>query len=239
MSIPELHTLTGAYAVDALEGSERDRFEEHLRDCGACRDEVAELTATASRLAAAVAAPAPGSLRAAVLAEVAHTRQLAPLPSTGRHDELAARRWYRQPVAAAAAVLLVVSVALGTYAVTESRRADRAEQRAEQIVAIVTHPERIERPVRVSTGGTGTVIAADGEAVFRASDVRTLPDDRVYQLWLIRGDRPQSAGVLGRGGVLEAVVTDMAPTDALGLTVEPAGGSTSPTGELLLRVTMA
>lgn len=239
MSHPDLHILTGAYAADALDGSERDAFEAHLGECAACRDEVAELTATTARLAGAVASAPPPDLKAKVLAEVARTRQLSPLPEVARLDERRARRTLVRPASAAAALLLVVSAGTASFAVVENRRADRAEQRADQVVAIATDPQRVEVTVPVSSGGTGTVIAAAGSALFRTSDLKTLPDKRVYQLWRIRGEQPQSVGVLGSGGALEALVTDMAPTDALGLTVEPDGGSASPTGELVLRVSMA
>ena len=53
MSDQELHTLTGAYATDALDADERGAFEQHLESCGSCRLEVAELRATAARLAVA------------------------------------------------------------------------------------------------------------------------------------------------------------------------------------------
>lgn len=238
MNAPQLHTLTGAYAMDALDGPEREAFEAHLGACAACRDEVIELTATAARLAGAVAAPPPADLKARVLAEVSRTRQLSPLPRVSRLADRPARRRYARPAAAAAALMLVVSAGSATYAVREGQRADRAEQRAERIVAIATDPQRVEVTVPVSTGGTGTVVAAAGSALFRTSDLRQLPENRVYQLWRIRGDQPQSVGVLGNGGELEALVTDMAPTDALGLTVEPAGGSKSPTGDLVLRASM-
>ena len=43
----DLHKLTGAYAVDALDDLERARFEQHLDECDDCRFEVAELRETA------------------------------------------------------------------------------------------------------------------------------------------------------------------------------------------------
>jgi anti-sigma factor RsiW len=238
----DLHSLTGVYAAHALDGDELASFEQHLGECSACRSEVAELTETTSWLAAAVATSPPSELRARVLAEVAHVRQLPPLTPVSELDELEqrrARRWYRQPLAAAAALMLVVSVGLGAFAVDARQRAQLADERATRIAAIATDPDRVEVDVPVTSGGHGTVIAADGSAIFRTSDIAQLPDDRVYQLWIIRGDSPQSAGVLGRGGELEAFVEGIRPTDALGLTIEPSGGSTMPTGELVLRAEMA
>src|SRR5680860_709669 len=75
---PDIHTLTGAYAVDALPDDEREEIEQHLGVCDACAQEVAELQATASRLgAASYRAPSPG-LRERVLVEIDATRQQRP-----------------------------------------------------------------------------------------------------------------------------------------------------------------
>ena len=77
----DIHVLTGAYACDALDLSELGAFEEHLASCDACAQEVAELRATAAALALAEAVEPPAGLRERVMAEVAITRQLAPVVS--------------------------------------------------------------------------------------------------------------------------------------------------------------
>ncbi|MFD6423183.1 zf-HC2 domain-containing protein, partial [Streptomyces sp. NPDC060198] len=74
----ELHTLTGAYALHALPEDERHAFERHLAECGACAQEVAELSATASRLALAVSATPPRDMREEVLLRITTVRQEAP-----------------------------------------------------------------------------------------------------------------------------------------------------------------
>ena len=77
----DLHTLTGAYALDAIDGSERERFEHHLVRCQPCEYEVRGLQETATRLGQAVASRPPAQMKARVLAAVATTRQLPPLPA--------------------------------------------------------------------------------------------------------------------------------------------------------------
>lgn len=239
MSIADLHTFTGVYATDSLDGEEHELFEQHLRTCEVCRSEVDELTATTARLAVAVSTPAPATLRDQVMAEVARTRQLPPLRVVTRLAERRAQRWYRQPASAAAALMLVTSVGLGAYALDQDQRAERAEQSAARIAAVATDPDRRERTVPASTGGTGTVVAADGTAIFRTTELFRLPDDQAYQLWVLHGEEKRSVGVLGSGGELEAIVDGLVATDALGLTVEPASGSAQPTGPLVLRVAIA
>jgi anti-sigma factor RsiW len=234
----DLHLLTGAYAADALDREERAAFDVHLETCTVCRQEVAELTATTARLATAAAEPAPPGMRARVLAEAARTRQLSPVVS-----DLDSRRtapaWYRAPATAAAAVLLVVATGLGGLAVVERQKADDAQVEAARIASVAADPDRVERTVQVSGGGTGTVIAAGGWAFFHSSDLPALPAGRAYQLWRIRGQESTSAGVLGRGGEVTGLVADVGPDDAVGVTVEPASGSDHPTSDPVFLVTMA
>ena len=50
---PELHTLAGAYALDAVPEADRARFERHLAGCDACAQEIAGLRETTARLGVA------------------------------------------------------------------------------------------------------------------------------------------------------------------------------------------
>jgi anti-sigma factor RsiW len=239
MTDHDLHTLTGAYAADALDPLERDVFERHLETCDSCQAEVRELQATTARLAVGVSATPPAALRGRVLAEVARTRQLSPEDEVVRLDERRSRPWYRQPAAAAAAVLLVVAVGLGGWAVHEGQQKADAQRLAARIAAVAVDPQRTVHTAPVAHGGTGTVVAADGVAVFHGSDLPRLPAGQAYQLWRMSGQESQSAGVLGRGGELTGVVTDLGPGDAVGVSVEPSAGSSHPTSDPVFVVTPA
>jgi len=187
MTDHDLHTLTGAYAADALDPVERDVIERHLESCDSCQAEVRELQAATARLAVGVSATPPAALRDRVLAEVARTRQLSP---DGEVVRL-----------------------------------------AERIAAVAVDPQRTVHTAPVVHGGTGTVVAADGIAVFHGSDLPRLPEGQAYQLWRMSGQESQSAGVLGRGGELTGVVTGLGPGDAVGVSVEPSAGSSHPTSD--------
>lgn len=75
---PDLHTLTGAYAMNALDDAERAAFEAHLPDCDPCREEVEDFASTVEMLAGAVAVQPPPHLKGAILDTVARTRQDPP-----------------------------------------------------------------------------------------------------------------------------------------------------------------
>ena len=65
----DIHALSGAYAVDALDDIERAQFERHLAECPACTSEVASLREAAALLAEttmttpSAGAPRPGAVR--------------------------------------------------------------------------------------------------------------------------------------------------------------------------------
>ena len=79
---PEPHTLAGAYALDALTGADRARFERHLARCPQCAQEICGLREATARLAAAAAEQPPAGLTERALAAAARTRQLPP-PTRG------------------------------------------------------------------------------------------------------------------------------------------------------------
>lgn len=218
----ERHTLVGPYVLDALPTGEREEFEAHLEQCPECQAEAAELRATAARLGRATAIAPPPDLRERVLAEAARTRQVAP---RGPLALVAARRRWAVGLAAAAAVLVIV--ALGAVAVQADRRADRAEQ----LTAIVADPDA-HSVTLTGEGGTMRLVASPGHdaSVIVAHDMPTPPEGKVYALWYQRDGRMVPAGLFrpDDDGSVRARV-DGTPTDVVGVTIEPDGGSDEPT----------
>ena len=106
MTAHEIHGLSGAYAVDALDPEERERFEAHLAVCEDCRAEVAGLQEAAALLGDLSATTPSPALRDRVLADISTVRPLPP-PVSDSVDSWAARRrprWVDAVAAAAAAV---------------------------------------------------------------------------------------------------------------------------------------
>jgi anti-sigma-K factor RskA len=59
MTNQDLHDLTAAYALDALDDDERAAYQAHLRECDDCRAELAALDDTVGALAYATEGPVP------------------------------------------------------------------------------------------------------------------------------------------------------------------------------------
>ena len=84
-----------------------------------------------------------------------------------------------------------------------------------------------------STGQTTTVVSAGcGGAVMTFPDVPALDAGKTYQLWVIAGDQMRSVATMSPaadGTMPDAVAEVHVGDTALGVTVEPAGGSPLPT----------
>jgi len=219
---PDPHTLVGPYVLDALPVDERDLFEEHLERCPGCRDEAAELFVAAAHLGQATAVVAPASLREQVLRQVEVTRQVGPRTPPAR--TLSRRSW---PSTLAAAAVIAVVVALGALVLQADQRADRAEQ----VAAIVSAPDA--RTVDVTGEGASMRLVASQDhssSVIVADDMAAPPAGKTYALWY------QEDGELVPHGVFEPdadgsvrTKVDGVPSDVVGVTIEPDGGSEKPT----------
>jgi anti-sigma-K factor RskA len=66
-----------------------------------------------------------------------------------------------------------------------------------------------------------------------------LEANQTYQVWLINGDKPVSAGLLtvdenGQGVVIVTSDEAISSFKSLGISVEPQGGSSQPTGDIVV-----
>ncbi|MDX8033368.1 anti-sigma factor [Lentzea sp. BCCO 10_0856] len=234
----DLHTLTGAYAVNGLSDTERAMFEVHLARCDSCAVEVAELTATAARLGAAVEFAPPPHLRARVLAAAAKTRQLPP-----RTARLSRARNLRGAGGLLAAACLVVAVVL-TVEVKSTQDSDALAQISSEYSRFSNFLSTPDVKLVSATGpdgatGTAVVSASRDELLFLSRDLPAPPSDRVYQLWLIDDHGPRPAGVLPASGSAPLMASGVADVRKVAITVEPTGGSATPTTAPMMVIALA
>ncbi|CAM5531580.1 anti-sigma factor [Streptomyces avidinii] len=240
MNSVDLHTLTGAYVLDALEPAERAAVERHLADCASCAQEVRELSETVTRLGLAVAAQPGPALRDEVMRRIGTVRQEAPTTVRSARGGHVRPRWRWAPNWALAACF-AAAVALGGVAVSQYEQAREAREQALQarIANDAVGAVLASADARVSTaplrgGAVGTVVVSPSrnQAVFAASGMPAPPSGKVYQLWYNDGGgRMRSAGLMDSGTPAAATLMH-GPVDAasgMGITVEPAGGSPRPT----------
>ncbi|MBQ0878946.1 anti-sigma factor [Streptomyces rochei] len=252
-----LHSLAAPYALDALDGAERDRFERHLRTCDRCAAETRALSEDAVRLAWSTAAPAPAALRDRVLAAVRTTAQ-EPAPGRGRPARrLPPHVWGGPPTpersrplgrrpplppfaTATAAAALVVASLFAVQADRTRAERDTARDRAREIAHVLAAPDARAAHGEDDGGrGIGVVASAsEGRAVVTLSGYREPSGDRVHQLWVMRpGAEARSLGLFEGDTPLVATGLDRSAT-SLAVTVEPGGGSHRPTSRPVLQLTL-
>ena len=248
----DIHALSGAYALDAVDDIERAEFERHLATCADCRAEVASFRATAVQLSTLMSVTPPERLREQVLRDIAKVRPLPPdvreeagqrIEATSREHAGAqaaelpsrvsrlsdARRRRNRWLAAAAAV---VAVGGGALAVTQPWNSSSQVQTT--IAAQVQQAPDAERyPTTLPDGSTVTIVRSKsvGRAVLVTENLAAAPSGKTYQMWLqAAGGSFVSAGLVPPGSTETVVLEgDAATAQGAGVTVEPSGGSTQPT----------
>jgi hypothetical protein len=236
----DMHSLSGAYALDALEGgAERDRFTRHMSRCQTCASEVRGFREVATALAFAETAEPPPELRGRVLAAAARTRQLPPEVRTHARPRRT-RAWpHNVPwvpwlSGAIATASIVVAVIFGFAQAHTQQQLDRIQAESRAISLLLASPQVTLLSHSTTEGGVATVVlaAARHQLVVVTNGLPALPAGKVYQLWLINKAKTVSAGLLppATSGRTPAVLASgVVKGDSLGLTVEPAPGSTQPT----------
>jgi anti-sigma-K factor RskA len=238
----DLHLLSGVYVLDALDSdAERDRFERHLGRCHSCAGEVRGLRAVTARLAMAAALRPPPALHGQVLAAVAQTRQLPPAgtgprPRPGLWRGRLGQRpgWLPRLAAAVAAAAVAAAAVLAIVLAGTAHRLGLAQAQNRAIAAVLAAPDAQVLIQPTSAGGTATVIVSPSqrELIVTTAGLARLPASKVYQAWLINPHRTRPAGLLPApraGRTQPLLATGLLPGDELGLTIEPAGGTTQPT----------
>jgi len=233
----DMHSLSGAYALDALEaGAERDRFARHMNRCPSCASEVRGFREVATALAFAATAEPPPELRDKVLAAAVRTRQLPPEVRTHARPRRT-RSWvpwvpWISGVVATASI--VVAVLFGFAQAHTQQQLNQAQAENKAISLLLSSPQVTLLSHSTTKGGVATVVlaAARHQLVVVTNGLPALPAGKVYQLWLIGKTKIVSAGLLPAatsGRTAPVLASGVAKGDTLGLTVEPTPGSAQPT----------
>jgi anti-sigma-K factor RskA len=211
----------GAYVLGAMPARERDEFESHLTTCTTCQAEVDELRPAAEALP--MASPPmlpPTALKDRIMAEV--EREAALLAQAGPEADKPARErrrfrfslggWRLAPVAAA---LLIV----GAIAGFALRGGDGTQT--------------------FSAGPNAKVQVQGEKATLVATNMPAPPEGRVYEVWVVpKGESaPKPTNVLfvprGNGSAEAAIPGSASDIQQVMVSDEPAGGSDTPTGDVV------
>ncbi len=214
----ELHELTAAYALDALDASERGKYEAHLASCEGCREELQGFRKVTGSLArAAGGSRPPAGLRDRILEQARSERpNVVPL-----------RRRSLVPIlSSAAAVAAVAALALGLWSASISGELDEARE----ITSVLGDPNA--RSYESESGEASLVVTPAGRAALLVRKLPAAPEGKDYEIWVLEGGVFRRAGLFERPGVA-ALTRRVAPGQSVAVTLEQDGGVNVPTSDPL------
>jgi hypothetical protein len=252
------------HAMQALSSEESTGVRSHLAQCAQCRDDLASITGDLALVALSPdQQPLPDGARDRFMAKIS-AASAAPTPQTPQpQPPMVVSSAAKRPSSSAiwipwlaAAALLVLSVSLGleihelkaaleTQSETSARQA-AASARAQQVLDVLSAPAAqhvLLTAAKTPPQPTGRAVylASRGSLIFQGNNLAQLTADKTYELWVIpaNGAAPIPAGLFrpdatGNASVVLPPLPTGVPAKAFGVTIEKAGGSTTPTAPILL-----
>jgi anti-sigma-K factor RskA len=236
MDHESIEGLIPAYALGATDPDESQAVEAHVPGCAACRALLVEYRGLGDDLLYTVpvmAAPAGLTERM--------RRRLEPARQQAAPEPWWARLRIRAIVPALSAAVLLLVISNLYWAGRVNRLEQQATRQAASLAGLAGAPAI---PLRADGSGgwsQGVVYApADGQmALLCVYGMPALTPDKTYQLWLIKDGKRDSGGIFrvtqdGFGLLVIRPERPLSEYSAVGITVEPAGGSPGPTSPRVL-----
>ncbi len=217
----EIKSLVAAHVLGSVPPEERPYVRAHILACDECLAEADKYAEVASRLALSVEeVPLPAGFADRVVA--AAGIESAP----ARQPVEAKRGWSLFPKLAMATAAVVMAVFSFSYA---ELKLD-LERQEQALASILSNDGGID--LKGPGGAAATVVPTETGSAFIAYGLADAPSDKTYQLWLMKGEVPVSAGTfdVDEGLAYFETSTNLDQYDGAAVTVEPAGGSLGPTG---------
>jgi hypothetical protein len=226
-----------AFALGALDAAQIDDFRDHLKGCKRCQDELTWLAPAVRALPETVEQQTPPpALKVRLMEEVradvaAEAAQAGATPRRRRSDS---RKGFRdwiggldiggltwKPLAGMAAVVLIVAAGVG-YLVGNGGGSD-------------IHTTEVAQ----KNGIVAKVVDEDGKGELRLTGVEELPQGKVLEAWVARGEAVEPVKMLftpdGEGNATTQI-EDLKDVDVVMVTREPEGGTKVPTTEPFVEV---
>ncbi len=242
----EYAALLAAYALGEQDSDTVRTIEAHLERCAQCRETLGAYLAIARCLPLSVPlSTPPPHLRERVLKRVG---QATASPAPRSVPRLAPRRWHLswQAIGLALNVLLLMALLFWNIGEQQERQALISRQQRSWALAVQILNTPDIQPYQLSssaanTAASGTLWFAPGkdQGCLVVQGLPPLPNNHVYQFWLLRGEQRVSGGTFrvdpeGNGWLLVRHTFPLDSYAAVEITVEPAGGSAQPSSPRLL-----
>jgi len=236
MTDDQMDELLGAYALDAVEESERREIETYVAKNPRARAEVAEHREVATMLSS-TGTTAPSGLWDKIAASLDERapepgKFLAPLMRLDTKRQRRHQRSQRPAWFVVGALAVAACAALGILGVKLNNRtnelnnahAQSASARLETAASTAMATATRKTVLLSKDGTTAANVAIDGAHGYLVTDhLPSLSGDRTYQLWGLIDDKVISLGVIGDNPKVVVFPADSRLTTVM-LTNEPAGG---------------
>jgi anti-sigma-K factor RskA len=258
MNHEDYKEMVPAHALAALDWADDRVLADHLAECVECRQELNEWqqTAAAVALSASPAEPSP-LVRQRLLSQIRAEKDESIAAKVVPFKAPQKNVWSSFGSLGAIAAVVVFALLVGyLLLVWRENRAMRRElqtlrqenQRIQDDIRMVKLLQRpgtklMELSGTASAPGAFAKVALDqsGHAMVMTSGLPALPTGKEYQLWYIVADKPPMRGkTFSTDSHGKAMLEDQLPDVALksaafAVTLEPQGGSESPTMPIYLR----
>ena len=230
--------LLPAYATGSLDADELQRVEEHLLSCWICRNELSAFQTVADELSFAAPVEVPSAdLKHRLMQRLQSAR---PQVKAQVSDPMPARAFWERLLPAWGLASLFLIIALATCSFILWQRLSHLEFATALGMRAV--PLSATDAALRATGFV--VISADGDhGVLVVEGLMPLGESQQYQLWLIRDGQRTSGAVFSTdehsyAGTRIRAERSLLDYSAVDITIEPAGGSSWPTGTQVLGGTL-
>ena len=256
MDRPQIEEWLAFYALGAINEQEKELVEAYLEEHPEARQQVEEMKRLTAALLYSVSPvdPSPDSRELLMKRVAADQRSL---PGTQRQPSPRATRWetfFRVFSLGAAALAILWAVILNTQVaglrseIAALRQTLAAQSSSIEQINAALPQLTAARLMTISLSGTDVQPQAKGQliadpdsqsAVLVITNLPPLQAGKTYQVWLIEGGTPQSAGLLsvdetGQGLLVVTAEENIGAFDALGISIEPGQGSPKPTGQIVV-----
>ena len=243
-----IRELIPAYGLDCLDPAEAEIVARHLVSCDACRAELASYRELVGQLGLGVQEYSPSpELKQKILSAVHSAPALNGIKELPKHEPKPERssqkpagisrfaELFRLVVPAWSVLSVLLISVLSISNVRLNQRVDSLEQAATGFQTVMLSG------TDTSPSSTGLlVISPDGQNGSLVVDqMPALEDNQDFQLWLIKDGERTSGGVFhtysnGYGVLWIHAEQPLISYDEIGLTIEPSGGSATPTGDKIM-----
>jgi anti-sigma-K factor RskA len=245
----ELEELAAAFVLESLEIDESKEYRDHLGACEVCRGLLGEFQTVIDVLPIGLeVAPVSDGLKNRILSDARadiESEITEPLIESQIPEPKSSwRNWLTPRAMAFSSSVAVVVAVLVIWNISLQLRLDKQEDiisaQASLVDAIASASSVTQLPgTDAAPRSSGTLIlpSSGEDSLLYVRDMPSIPADREFQLWSITDSGAASVGTfqpLPEADWAVVFAFDFSSTDAVGVSIEPIGGSTAPSGEIVL-----